>query len=208
MMYNEIKRNLKVAYDQQSDARNESPTQEWKITERDQFLTYILNENKETLLEIGAGPGRDSLFFKERGLKTLTTDLSPESVRICREKGLDAEVMSFDQLDLPDQRFDAIWALNCLLHIPKKELPFVLNEIKRVLKPGGLFYMGVYGGEDSEGIWEGDFHEPKRFFSFFNDEELKDVLSEVFLIEYFNCVPTEVVGGKFHFQSAILRQKA
>ncbi|MGM7700661.1 class I SAM-dependent methyltransferase [Pseudalkalibacillus sp. Hm43] len=206
MLYSEIKKNLATAYDQQSDARNESPTQDWKVAERDVFLTHLQNEEKQTLLEVGAGPGRDSLFFQQQGLKTLSTDLSPESVRICREKGLDAEVMSFDNLEIPDEKFDAVWALNCLLHIPKSDLPSVLKEIKRVMKPGGLFYMGVYGGQDSEGVWEGDFHEPKRFFSFFQDEDLKEVLSEIFQIEYFNVVPKELVGGPFHFQSVILRK--
>ncbi len=206
MLYSEIKKNLATAYDQQSYARDESPVQDWKVAEREVFLAHLQNEEKQTLLEVGAGPGKDGLFFQQQGLKTLSTDLSPESVRICRLKGLNAEVMSFDNLEIPDEEFDAVWALNCLLHIPKSELLSVLKEIKRVMKPGGLFYMGVYGGQDSEGVWEGDFHEPKRFFSFFRDNDLKEALSDIFKIEYFNVVPKEIVGGPFHFQSVILRK--
>ena len=86
----------------------------------------------------------NSVFFTRKGLKTLSIDLSPESVRLCEEKGLDAKVMSFDNLELPDNNLDSIWALNCLLHIPKKDLSYVLNEIKRVLKPGGqIFLTGI-----------------------------------------------------------------
>jgi SAM-dependent methyltransferase len=127
-------------------------------------------------------------------------------VQKCKEKGLQAEVMSFDRLDFPDNYFESIWALNCLLHVPKENIKTVLSEIRRVLKPSGIFYMGVYGGENSEGIWENDPYEPKRFFSFFEDDAIKELLSDLFNIEYFNVVPSEIVGGKFHFQSIILRK--
>jgi hypothetical protein len=45
-----------------------------------------------------------------------------------------------------------------MLHVRKADLGFVLEEIKNVLNPSGLFFMGVYGGEDSEGIWEDDIY--------------------------------------------------
>lgn len=60
--------------------------------------------------------------------------------------------MSFDDLQFPDRHFDAIWALNCLLHVPKAHIRDVLKEIDRVMKPSGLFYMGLYGGASWEGI--------------------------------------------------------
>lgn len=131
-------------------------------------------------------------------------------IKLCRDKGLNARVMSFYNLDFPNYHFDSIWALNCLLHVPKEDMKKVLSEIKRVLKPSGLFYLGVYGGENSEGVWEDDHYSPKRFFSFYDDETLKELLSESFHIEYFKVVPKEIVGGnvQFHsFQSVILRNK-
>jgi len=208
MIDNEIKNILSRAYNKKSVDRDQSSIQPWKVKERDVFYSYLKKENKSSLLEIGAGTGKDSLFFNERGIKTFSTDLSPDSVKLCKEKGLEAKVMSFDQLDIPNNQFDSVWALNCLLHVPKKNLNKVLKEIDRVLYSEGLFYMGVYGGENHEGVWEDDFYVPKRFFSFFEDYSIKEVLSEVFEIEYFNCVPKEVVGGKFHFQSIILRKRS
>ncbi|MGM0851275.1 MAG: class I SAM-dependent methyltransferase [Bacillota bacterium] len=206
LMYSGIKENLSKSYDEKSAERNDTPTQDWKVKERDVFYSFLEKENKTSHLEIGARTGRDSLFFKGKGLKTLSTDLSSESVELCREKGLHAEVMSFDDLSLTDGQFESIWALNCLLHVPKQELSLVLKEIKRVLAPGGQFYIGVYGGVDFKGIWEGDHYEPKRFFSFYEDNRLTDALSDVFIIEYFKRVPKEVVGGAFDFQSIILRK--
>ena len=200
-----FEKNIIESYNKKAIERNSSIIQDWKVNERENFLNYIHSENFSSLLEIGAGPGKDSLYFKEQGLNTFSIDLSPEMIKLCKEKGLNSEVMSFYNLNFPNNHFDSIYSLNCLLHVPKKDIKRVLNEIKRVLKPSGLFYLGVYGGENSEGVWEGDHYTPKRFFSFYEDKTLIELLSELFIIEYFELVPK--VFGKLHFQSVILKNK-
>ncbi|MFS0673510.1 class I SAM-dependent methyltransferase [Ornithinibacillus sp. 179-J 7C1 HS] len=209
-MNHTFQKQITESYNKKAVERNANDIQDWKVKEREVFLHYIHNENCSSLLEIGAGPGKDSLYFKENGLDTFSIDISPEMIKLCKDKGLNASVMSFYNLDFPDHHFDSIWALNCLLHVPKEDMKKVLSEIKRVLKPSGLFYLGVYGGENSEGIWEDDHYSPKRFFSFYEDDSLKELLSESFHIEYFKVVPKEIVGGNVHFhsfQSVILRNK-
>ncbi|GIP34676.1 hypothetical protein J2TS4_38860 [Paenibacillus sp. J2TS4] len=131
-------------------------------------------------------------------------DLSSEMVRFCKAKGLDAHVMDFYELDFPEGAFDAVYALNCLLHVPNHEMGVVLSGIRRVLKPGGVFYLGLYGGRDSEGIWEEDWCEPKRFFAFRSDESVQALVKPYFRLEYFNKVQLE--EGNPHFQSFILRK--
>jgi SAM-dependent methyltransferase len=130
-------------------------------------------------------------------------DLSPEMVRLCRQKGLNAQVMDVIDLDFSDHSFDAVYALNSLLHVPKNELPTVLQNIRRVLHPNGLFFMGVYGGHDFEGSLENDSYEPKRFFSFHSDEKLKQVVTETFTLLSFKQINSR--DGELHFQSLILR---
>lgn len=207
MISQNLKINLSTAYDRESKNRNDGKTQKWKILERSHFLQQLNFEDKKSFLEVGAGPGKDSFFFSQNGLDVLATDLSEEMVKHCRSKKLKADVMSFDHLDFPDDSFDSVWALNCLLHVPKRELPLVLKEIKRVLKNDGLFYMGVYGGIDHEGIWEDDFHEPKRFFSFYEDAALKECLIRHFMMETFHKIPMEHDdGGPPHFQGFIVRK--
>ena len=101
--------------------------------------------------------------------------------------------------------FDAVFALNCLLHVPKKDLPQVLQAIRTLLKPDGLFYLGLYGGKEYEGTWPEDEYEPKRFFSFHTDDQIRKVVTGLFKLLYFKCIPLE--GERdFHFQSLILRR--
>jgi cyclopropane fatty-acyl-phospholipid synthase-like methyltransferase len=202
-MENEIKQNLKLAYDSFANDREKSELQGWKVENRQIFLELLKKENKQSLLEIGAGTGKDSKFFMENGLKVNSVDLSSEMVKLCVEKGIEAQQLDFYNLSSLNKTFDAVWAMNCLLHVEKKNLPLVLEEIKKVLKPKGLFFMGVYGGKNSEGIYEGDFYTPKRFFSFFTDEAIKEVVSKHFDIVSFDIIEPE---RDLNFQSIILRK--
>jgi SAM-dependent methyltransferase len=199
------KEKLCVAYNRHARERDRSEKESWKMEERNRFLRLLKRERVQQLLEIGAGTGQDSLFFQENGLRVTCIDLSPEMVEICREKGLDAHEMDVYQLRFPDGRFDAVWTINCLLHVPKRDLDGVLAEIRRVLKPGGFFYWGVYGGWEHEGVWEEDSYRPKRFFSFFEDEAIRKKARTFF--EVIDFRPVECGRGSLHFQALTLRKE-
>ncbi|GAB2960269.1 hypothetical protein GCM10027203_76540 [Nonomuraea fastidiosa] len=173
---------------------------------RSAFLDLVRSGDGRRLLEIGVGTGQDSLYFKESGLDVVAVDLSPAMVARCREKGLEAFVMDFLHLDFAPESFDAVYAMNCLLHVPDSDLPAVLEAVRGLLRPGGVFFFGVYGGGAllGEGPYDGDDHEPPRFFSFRGDEELQE-----FGRRLFEVVDFHVVGaGKQRFQSLTLRRPA
>jgi SAM-dependent methyltransferase len=203
-MYDQVIASLREAYDRKAEERDNKETSSWKLEERQRFLALLQEEGKQSLLEIGAGTGACSKFFQDSGLEVIATDLSPENVRLCREKGLTAYEMDFFHLDFPPRSFDAVHALNCLLHVPKKDLPEVLQAIRVLLKPGGLFYLGVYGGKESERVYPEDHYEPKRFFSFHSDEQLEAVVTRFFELVDFRQIPLK--EGGFHFQALILRR--
>lgn len=201
----QIKSNLIESYNKNAAQREVQAIENWKVELRADFLSLIKEENKSSLLEIGPGAGKDSLFFQESGLEVKCIDLSPELVKLCQQKGLDAQVMDMTELSLPRESFDAVYALNSLLHIPKNDLPIVLKNIQNVLKPNGLFYMGVYGSEnDTEHIWENDPYTPKRFFAFYSDEHLQEITGQYFKQISFKRITVE--GSEHHFQRLILRK--
>jgi SAM-dependent methyltransferase len=199
-----IRERMRQAYDNHAQEREASTMQDWKLSERDKFLCRLQREQKKTLLEIGAGTGKDGQYFQEHGLAVTCVDLSPVMVALCVQKGLNALVMDSSDLRFPEASFDAVYAMNSLLHLPKAELPAVLRRIDGLLKPGGVFFLGVYGGYESEGIWEKDSYRPQRFFSFFTDEELVRQVEQVFDVLDFHCV-VEEPGNLPHFQSLTLR---
>src|SRR2546428_4340530 len=131
-------------------------------------------------LEVGAGTGQDSLFFKQNGLEVTATDLSPQMVEPCRAKRLPAHVMDFLHLDFAPASFDAVYALNCLLHVPNGDLPAVLEAIDRLMCAKGLLYVGLYGGDQQEGQAEHDDPAPPRVFSLPSDDQIPKPVQTLF----------------------------
>ena len=206
-MHNELRSHLRESYNRRAQARDSATTQAWKVEERRNFLWLLQQQHTRTLLELGAGTGRDGKFFQDHGLEVTCIDLSPAMVDLCRQKGLTAREMDFGALHFPASSFEAVYALNCLLHLPKHELPTVLQAIDTVLTPTGLFYMGVYGGYDHEGIWPEDTYEPRRFFAFYSDEHLQQAVTQVFDLLSFKRILLSGESGELHFQSVLLRKQ-
>jgi cyclopropane fatty-acyl-phospholipid synthase-like methyltransferase len=88
-MTNGIKEALRQSYNNFAHEREKNEQQEWKIKTRDSFLKFLINEGKESLLDIGAGVGRDSKFFKDNYINVTAVDLSDEMVKLCHEKGIE-----------------------------------------------------------------------------------------------------------------------
>jgi SAM-dependent methyltransferase len=208
--YESIRASLLASYGKEGArlrARKTKAT--WKLDERDAFLRRMQQQGCHDLLEIGAGTGQDSLFFAAHGLNVVTTDLSPAMVAVCRAKGLDAVVMDFASPSLAPESFDAVHAMNCLLHVPNAALPSALAAIRTLLRPGGLFFLGVYGvrgvygGDSREGPLADDDHVPPRFFSWRTDAQIQQFAAEFFEILDFHVVP---LGEGEGFQSLTLRR--
>ena len=206
-MDSDLRDRLRAAYDTSAEARDRRDVPEWKRSVRETFLKTLQREGHTRLLEIGAGTGHDGAFFREHDLDVVCVDLSPEMVRLCREKGLEAHVMDVIDLRFPVDSFDAAYSLNTLLHLPNAQLPEALREVHRVLRPGGSFFLGLYGGYNHQGIWEEDTYTPKRFFSFHTDEQLLRTVTRTFDVVSFGSVDVGAEDPRFHFQSLVLKRR-
>jgi len=165
--------------------------------------SFIANLPGKDILDLGSGPGRDSAFFRERGLNPLCFDLSREMVKLCEKKGLPAIVGDLENMPFEDNSFDGVWAYTSLLHMPKANLPIVLGRINKILSSKGIFYMGM-----KEGIFEGwidsdRFRGERRFFSLYENEELRSLLLEQFEVMHHSKIPL----GKAVFLNYLCRKK-
>jgi SAM-dependent methyltransferase len=203
----ELHDTLRETYNKYAGERETYVMQDWKLELRSKFLSLLQNEQKRTLLEIGAGTGRDSKFFQDQGLDVVCIDLSPAMVELCKQKGLTAYVMDMADIQLPAGSFEAVYSMNSLLHLTKAEFPLVLRNIDRLLKTDGVVFIGMYGGRDHEGVWENDSYHPKRFFSFFTDERLKQEVEKVFDIISFESIHLQPEDNLV-FQLLLLRKKS
>ncbi|MEU5545655.1 class I SAM-dependent methyltransferase [Streptomyces sioyaensis] len=144
------------------------------------------------VLELGAGHGRDALFFAREGFTVLATDFSPVGLAQLRDaagaQGVAERVTTAvhdarDPLPLADASVDAVFAhmLLCMA-LSTKEIHALVTEVRRVLTPGGSFIYTVRHTEDAHyraGIGHGDdIWEHGGFAVHFFSRELVDALAE------------------------------
>ena len=110
-----------------------------------------------TILDIGFGSGRDSLYFISKGYTVYAIDPEEEFVKYGKEIGLTnveqlrAEVINYENI------FDGIWACASLLHISSAHLNDVFKRCSRALKEKGVMYVSFKLG-DFEGMRNGRFY--------------------------------------------------
>ena len=195
---------LIASYEKHALERESNAPDEFKERERGAFLQYLRDEQRSSILELGCGPGHDARFFQEQGFQVFAVDNAPAMVKLAREKGISARVLDCYNLDQMSETFDAVYSMNCLLHIPQADIDEVFDLIVARLVEDGLMYVGVWGGEDFEGILERDTYEPKRFFSLRRTETLLKVLQKSFRLEYYRRL--EPRDG-IYFHSVIARRR-
>ncbi|MES2179191.1 MAG: class I SAM-dependent methyltransferase [Gemmatimonadota bacterium] len=102
----------------------------------------------KSVLEIGYGQGTDLMQFAKGGAKVTGVDLSPTHQRLARKRfelaGIPADLRLADAetLPFPDATFDVVYSFGVIHHTPGTQ--DVINEIYRVLKPGGKAILAVY----------------------------------------------------------------
>lgn len=105
-------------------------------------------EGRKRILELGAGQGRDTIFFAKGGCHVCAVDYSQAAVEGVRQKAgalslsksVDAVCHDVrEPLPFEDASFDACYChmLYCMA-FSTSELEALFKEVRRVLKPGGL----------------------------------------------------------------------
>lgn len=130
------------------------------------FLSALPDRKPLEILDLGCGPGRDVLHFTRLGHHCTGLDGSAAFCKMVEEvSGRAVLQQDFIALDLPEARFDGIFANASLFHVPRQELPRVLSELRATLKPGGvLFSSNPRGaGEAVQGLRYGNYMEFEEY---------------------------------------------
>jgi ubiquinone/menaquinone biosynthesis C-methylase UbiE len=110
-----------------------------------QFTRYY----GKRVLEIGVGAGTDHLQWARAGAECYGVDLTHRAIEITRARfqlyGFKSELQQIDaeELPFPDNFFDIVYSWGVIHHSANPEK--IIREIKRVLKPQGMFLGMMYG---------------------------------------------------------------
>lgn len=107
-----------------------------------------LRANPGLLCDLGCGPGQVARFFHDRGFETVGVDLSAGMLRHARKLNPDIRFLKANMKKLPfaDGELRAIVGFLSLCHVPRWEVPAVLAELKRALRPSGLLLIAFHLG--------------------------------------------------------------
>lgn len=122
------------------------------------------------ILDLGAGPGRDSRYLAARGFSVVAADFSLEMLRIGRSAEVAQVQADMVQLPFRSNIFAGAWVCASLLHLPSRSHDQVLIELLRVLAPGGLVAVSMKAGE-GEGWTEGRSIRRQRWFTLVDPTE-------------------------------------
>jgi SAM-dependent methyltransferase len=136
---------------------------EWtRLTSAEGAIEFAVNchyidaylSTSATVLDIGGGPGRYTIWLAQRGHQVVLADLSPNLLTIAREQvalsGSSANVTEIVEADARDlsrwgtASFDAALSMGPFYHLPEyADRERAATELGRVLRPGGLAFVAL-----------------------------------------------------------------
>ena len=153
-------------------------------------LKIFKEQNIEKIVELGAGLGRDSIFFAKNSIHVSALDYSSTAIKTINKKASENKLSNFistkifdvrKKLPFKDNSIEACFShmLYCMA-LSTTELKYLNNEICRILKPGGLNIYTVRhtgDGDYKNGIHIGEnLYENDGFIvHFFSEEKVRNI---------------------------------
>lgn len=101
------------------------------------------------ICDLGCGPGQVARYLKDRGAEVIGVDFSAAMIKQARLRNPDIKFVCADMRALPvkDAAWGGIAAFYSIIHTPRPQIPALLLELKRVLRPGGALLLAYHLGE-------------------------------------------------------------
>jgi ubiquinone/menaquinone biosynthesis C-methylase UbiE len=105
---------------------------------------------KGDVCDMGCGPGHVARYLREAGSSVFGLDFSPGMLEQARKLNPDIQFREGNMmsLDIPDRSLAGVAAFYAIVNIPRKSLPVIFGEIRRVLQPGGLLLLAFHSGDE------------------------------------------------------------
>ena len=155
-------------------------------------LENFKKNNIKHIIELGAGLGRDTIYFAKNSIKVTALDCSPTAIKIIKDKSSNLRLSDFinvqthdlrQKLNFKDNSFEGCYShmLYCMA-FTYSELENLNNEICRVLKKDSLNIYTARNYRDADykkGIYHGeDLYEMNGYIvHYFSDEKIKKLLT-------------------------------
>ena len=165
-------------------------------TEPSPFAKYVstLVDAGKTMVDLGCGNGRDTIYFAGRGMKMTAIDLSDSAIYILKQQSIpNTEFICADFVNQPDPHgngYDYAYSRFTIHSINQTQERVLLRSIFGALRHGGKFFIEVRSIHDplfgrGEALERNAFFYDNHYRRFIVLDELKTGLQEFgFQIEY------------------------
>jgi SAM-dependent methyltransferase len=172
------RQNLRAYYEEEARLRVRKPVVGSRVELRDEFVSLLFTESRWSVVDFGAGPGRDGEAFIAAGLDFVGLDLAHANTVLASERGVSVVQGSIDAPPFREGTFDAGWSMSTLMHIPTDDVSQTLTAMIASLRPGAPLFVGVWGGDQGDIIGEFGLDGHQRFFSLRPFDENLQLLAE------------------------------
>jgi len=142
---------------------SETYFQDYDLWNKDEqsLVQTIIDNNIKTVLDIGAGAGRTSLFLQNRGIDVVALDISPGAIEVCQRRGIkkvfQGDIFNYNNF----HSFDCVLLLGNNLAIGGNYdgTKNLLHSCKELIKPSGYILLHFLSPTPTEDIDHLVYHE-------------------------------------------------
>lgn len=181
-------------------------TQQWGKYPPEDLVRFIFTHYKHVdrtqikVLELGCGPGANLWFLSREGFQVSGIDCSPTAIKLAKEfvetevneASLDLKIGDFADLPWEDNSFDCIVDIYAIYANPLSVIERTIQEINRVLKPGGVGYAKFFGCETT-GYGLGEELEHNTF-----DKISSGPCAHMGIAHFFTLQELKILFNQFH----------
>lgn len=219
------------------DSLLREPTGFWNefYSNREKGIPFFVNKPDENLvdyfneglmkpgnvLELGSGPGRNAIYFADKGCRVDAVDLSEESIEWAKERANERRVEvnfihnNIFDVQINEGSYDIVYDSGCFHHIAPHRRSSYIELVLKALKPGGHFAItcfvegGELGGSDITD-WEVYRQKSLNGGLGFTEEKLRTIfesLNEIEIRKMREAGETEEVFGVSALWTALFRKE-
>lgn len=182
------------------------------------FLTLI---PKGTVLDIGAGEGRNSIFLSKHGFQVEAIDKIAEGLKKCKilaqknNLSIKTKVCDIRNFEFVQNKYSLVLASASLDFLKKSEIEKIIKQIKISLVKNGFIYLSVFSTKDPmykkikqkklKEVEKNTFYlsKHKTYRHFFTKSEIQQILSDFKFLYFKQRKIKDNTHGLPHFHSII-----
>ncbi|MBT7914018.1 class I SAM-dependent methyltransferase [Candidatus Bathyarchaeota archaeon] len=185
----------------------------WNIQDPPSFLVRVVESGKVTpcrTVDIGCGVGNYAVWLASKGFQVTGIDVSEKAIEIARDqaqqKGVDCEFLVGDLVSPdfePEGVFQFAYDWEVLHHVFPEERGIYIDNIRKMLEPGGIYFSVCFSEQDSDFGGEGKYRQtPMNTTLYFSsEEEIRNQLATGFYIKELHTIE---IAGKYGPHIAVM----